>query len=115
MAIFIISERRRCWIDTSISRSFNIFVSNSQDLSKTPKALIDTLINFTSLYDDDKEATRGIYLFNLCSLFALRLLSKPTVSSTIYKNLLRLLCTIRSGLDVSPLIKLGDGKEGKLA
>ena len=57
----------------------------------------------------------GIYFFNLRLLFALRLLSKPTVSSTIYKNLLRLLCNIRSGLDVSPLIKLGDEKEGKSA
>ena len=104
MAIFIIFEIRQRWSDTSTARSFNIFVNDSQDLSKTPKALIDTLINFTSLYDDDKEATRGIYLFNLCTLFALRLLSKPTVSSTIYKILLRLLCNIRSGLDVSPLI-----------
>ena len=115
MAIFIIFQRRRRWIDTSISRSFNIFINDSQDLSKTPKALIDTLINLTSSYDDDSEATRGRYLFNLRSLFALRLLSKPTVSSTIYKNLLRLLCNIRSGLNVCPLIKLGDGKEGKSA
>ena len=112
MAIFIIVERRRRWIDTSISRSFNIFVNDSQDLSKTPKALIDTLINLTSFYDDDNEATRGIYLCNLHSLFALRLLSKPIVSSTIYKNLL---CNIRPGLDVSLLIKLGDGKEDKSA
>ena len=113
--MFIIFEIRRCWIDTSTSRSLNIFVNNSQELSKTPKALIDTLINLTSLYDDIKVATRGMYLFNLRSLFALRLLSKPTVSSTIYKNSLRLLCNIRSGLDVFPLIKLGDGKEGKSA
>ena len=49
--------------DAYTSRSFNIFVNDSQDLSKTPKGLIDTLINFTSLYDDDKEATRGMYLF----------------------------------------------------
>ena len=115
MAIFINFERRRRWIGTSISRSFNIFVNDSQDLSKTPKALIDTLINLTTLYDDDSEATRGRYLFNLRSLFALRLLSKPTVSSTLYKNLLHLLCNISSGLDVSPLIKLGDGQEGKSA
>ena len=115
MAMFITFERRRRWIGTSISRSFNIFVNDSQELSKTPKALIDTLINLTSSYDDDSEATRGRYLFNLRSLFALRLLSKPTVSSTIYKNFLRLLCNIRSGLDVFPLIKLGDGKEGKSA
>ena len=86
MAMFITFERRRRWIGTSISRSFNIFVNDSQDLSKTPKALIDTLINLTSSYDDDSEATRGRYLFNLRSLFALRLLSKPTVSSTIYNN-----------------------------
>ena len=69
MAIFITFERRRRWIGTSISRSFNIFVNDSQDLSKTPKALIDTLINLTSSYDDDSEATRGRYLFNLRSLF----------------------------------------------
>ena len=63
MAMFIIFERRPRWIDTSISKSFNIFVNDSQDLSKTPKALIDTLINLTSLYDDDNEATRGHIFF----------------------------------------------------
>ena len=51
--MFIIFERRRRWIDTSTSRSFNIFVNDLQQLSKTPKALIETLTNFTSLYNNN--------------------------------------------------------------
>ena len=31
MAIFITFQRRRRWIGTSISRSFNFFVNDSQD------------------------------------------------------------------------------------
>ena len=93
MPRLIIFERRR-WVDTSISRSFSIFDNDLQELSRTPKAFIETLKNFTSLCDDDKEALRDLYLANVRSLFALRILSKPTVSSTRYKNLLRLICNI---------------------
>ena len=100
--MFKIFERRCRWINTSISRSFTIYVNDPQELPKTHKALTGTLTNFSSLCDDDdKEATRDLYLVNLRSLCALRLLSKPHVSSTRYKNYLRLFCNNRSGLYVT--------------
>ena len=59
--------------------------------------------------------SRGLYLLNFRSLLILRLLSKPTVSSRICSLLLCLLYKIRSGLKASPVIKHGDGNEGKSA
>ena len=115
IAIFIIFEIKRLRSFSAKSRSSNISINESQELSRTPSALIDTLTNFTSRYEEDKEWTRGLYLFNFRSLFVLRLLSKPTVSSRIYMALVCLLCKIRSGLKVSPLIKLGDENEGRSA
>ena len=45
------------------------------------------------IYDgDDKERTKGVYLFKLRSLFVLRILSKPNRSSRIYEIFLWLLC-----------------------
>ena len=57
--MFINLERRCRWIDTSISRSFSIFANDSQELPRTPIALTDTLTNFTSSCDDDKERNQG--------------------------------------------------------
>ena len=74
--------------------------------------LIDTL---TMIKNDDKERTRDFYLSSLCSLFVLRLFSKPTVRSRIYVALLCLLCKIRSGLNEFTFIKLGDENEGRSA
>ena len=87
----------------------------SQELSSTPKALIDMLIKLISSYDVESEVIRGLYLLNYRSLLIVRLLSKPTVSSRICILLLCLLCKIRSGLKESPVIKHGDGNEGRSA
>ena len=52
----------------------------SHEFSSIPKVLIDTVPDLTPSYNSDEEITIALCLFNLRSLFIIRLLSKSTVS-----------------------------------
>ena len=95
-------------------KSFSICIKESEDVPKIPRALIEMLTKFILVYSVRRFVRRGLYLAALRSLLTLILDSKPTVSSSRYTVVL-LSTKTRSGLRESPVIKDGDGKEGRSA
>ena len=95
-------------------KSFSICKKVSEGVPKVPRALIEKLTKLILVYSVRRFVRRGWYLAALWSLLTLILDSNPTVSSSRYTVVL-FSTKMRSGLRESPVIKDGDGKEGKSA
>ena len=101
MDIIFLTQRFCCFL--SRPTSFNIFINVLHSFEKTPKALIDKLINLTVLKWSFCCVIRSLYLSLLRSTLFWRLDSYPTESSSMYRQSFEIERS-RSGRYVSPVI-----------
>ena len=101
------------WLLSTFS-SLSISMKADDSWSKTPSALMKRLMNFTVLKCFNRSLISIAYFDSLRSMLFLRLVSYPTVNSSIYRSL-SLVVSNKSGRCLSPVIIDGLENPGRSA